>query len=191
MVNSSAFSRLLLRRWLPRTEIPAEFPSIEIYLEVLNFVDNTPRGLQSDQCINELFKSCKTSYFCRRVENAEIPSFGYSATHKLLYHLIRHHECRNTDFYEISQKLCSRIHFEMMFTSAYLDFEFKDLFMEQLFLCTFVGFDDFMRNDWISKVLKWQLNSGCFSYDTSSCSTHMNGLGIAALSFFGYELDNI
>lgn len=79
----------------------------------------------------------------------------------------------------------------MKFTSSYLEFEFKDLFMEQMFLCSFVGFDDFMKNDWIAEVLKWQLKSGCFSSDMISCSTHMNGLGIAALAFYGHELENM
>lgn len=66
--------------------------------------------------------------------------------------------------------------------------EFKDLAMEQIFLCAFSGFGEFMNNAWIAQMISWQLKSGCFSYDSERCSRHMNGLGIASLAFLGRAL---
>lgn len=67
--------------------------------------------------------------------------------------------------------------------------EFKDLAMEQIFLCSFAGFGEFMNNAWIAKLASWQMKSGCFSFDGLTCSVHMNGLGIASLAFLGRALD--
>lgn len=69
--------------------------------------------------------------------------------------------------------------------------ESKDLFMEQIFLCSFLGFEKFLDNEWITEILKWQMTSGCFSYDNVSCSSHMNGLGVATLALFGKILENL
>lgn len=66
--------------------------------------------------------------------------------------------------------------------------EIKDLLMEQIFLCSFLGFGEFWNENWIEKMLEWQLDSGCFSYDKANCSSHMNGLGAANLAFFGKNI---
>lgn len=62
--------------------------------------------------------------------------------------------------------------------------------MEQILLCNFAGFGEFLRNDWIREALGYQMRSGCFSYDKINCSQHMNGLGIALLATIGrnYEM---
>jgi hypothetical protein len=65
--------------------------------------------------------------------------------------------------------------------------ELKDLIMEQVFLCGFAGFDYFLNKKWINDILLWQLDSGCFSYDTFNCSSHMVGLGAANLALFGSD----
>lgn len=54
--------------------------------------------------------------------------------------------------------------------------------MEQILLCTFAGFGEFLRNDWIREILGYQMRSGCFSYDKINCSNRMNGLGIALMA---------
>lgn len=68
--------------------------------------------------------------------------------------------------------------------------ELKDLFMEQIFLCAFAGFVEFLDNEWIENVLSWQMESGCFSYNNVSCSSHMNGLGAASLALYGTIQDS-
>lgn len=62
--------------------------------------------------------------------------------------------------------------------------------MEQIFLCSFVGFGEFLNNHWISEILEWQLKSGCFSFDQKECSSHMNGLAAASLMYFGRVLED-
>lgn len=60
--------------------------------------------------------------------------------------------------------------------------------MEQIFLCAFSGFGEFMNNDWIARIVSWQTDTGCFSYDNITCSSHMNGVGAASLALFGVSL---
>ena len=83
--------------------------------------------------------------------------------------------------------MCSEIYKET--SSAFKNIniypELKDLIMEQIFLCSHVGYDKFLKNTWITKILKWQKESGCFSYNNFNCSSHMTGLGAANLALFG------
>lgn len=98
--------------------------------------------------------------------------------------------CEAADFSTTSNKLCNRIYQEsvLIITQTSQVPQLKDLFMEQIFLCAFAGFEEFFNHKWISQVLKWQMTSGCFSYDDINCSSHMNGLGAASLSLFGRVL---
>lgn len=99
--------------------------------------------------------------------------------------------CNTEDFSEKSEKICENIYRETAFlirrTSA--NPEFKDILMEQIFLCAVSGFGDFINNTWIKEILSWQTASGCFTYDEISCSSHMNGLGAASLALFGRALE--
>lgn len=110
---------------------------------------------------------------------------------RLLFHLLNHLICGADDFSRLSERLCNQIYQESVFIieNTRTAPEFKDLFMEQTFLCAFSGFGDFVNNEWISKVLSWQLQSGCFSYDNITCSSHMNGLGAATLALYGRMLE--
>jgi hypothetical protein len=76
---------------------------------------------------------------------------------------------------------------EVKFIEKYLKVvpELKDLFMEQIFICAFLGHGEFLQNYWIEEILSFQIKSGCFTYDNVNCSPHMNGLAAASLSLFG------
>ncbi|CAF5024376.1 unnamed protein product, partial [Rotaria magnacalcarata] len=40
----------------------------------------------------------------------------------------------------------------------------QDLFLEQLLLCSIIGYEDFLRFDWLDMILSWQEPKyGCFS----------------------------
>lgn len=96
-------------------------------------------------------------------------------------------KCRNNNFPASAQNICTNIYEETEFIineAKYIP-ELKDLIMEQIFLCSFLGFEEFLNKKWIAKILEWQMDSGCFSYDNVNCSSHMNGLGAANLAFFG------
>lgn len=107
---------------------------------------------------------------------------------RLLFHLLASQiGCKNNDVLAVSQRICMSVYQEATFAIDNIESipEIKDLFMEQVFLCSFVGFGEFWNDKWISKILQWQMDSGCFSYDNVTCSSHMNGLGAATLAFFG------
>ncbi|KAL8591545.1 hypothetical protein ACOMHN_055512 [Nucella lapillus] len=40
---------------------------------------------------------------------------------------------------------------------------FQDLFLEQVLVCGTLGFENFMRSDWMRMVMAWQKPIGCFS----------------------------
>ena len=73
---------------------------------------------------------------------------------------------------------------------------FRDLFMEQVFLCAYIGFNEFVENQiWMAKIGSWQNKKGCYKYFDDEitvgkdsfeeiCSSHMTGLGAAVLGLF-------
>lgn len=181
-------------------------------MQLLNDNRNLPNGFHSDYCLAKIFNDCRSNDVCRKIEDVEESSFGYPQTHKfelkilpchlnainfcifrLLYHQVLHVTCKSQNIAEISQKICSRIYHESVFISNKTSLlpELKDLFMEQIFLCAFAGFGEFVNNNWIEQILSWQKRSGCFSYDNVLCSSHMNGLAAASLALFGRKLDEI
>lgn len=67
--------------------------------------------------------------------------------------------------------------------------------MEQVFLCAYVGYAEFRNQSWLSEIVSWQNDAGCFKYRqdadreganalTTECSTHMTGVGAAVLGLF-------
>lgn len=64
-------------------------------------------------------------------------------------------------------------------------------------LCGFNGYAEFLEEQWIENIVKWQSpRSGCFEYHSESrekrsmmilqdnCSDHMTGLAAATISMF-------
>ncbi|XP_070508723.1 UPF0764 protein C16orf89 homolog [Chironomus tepperi] len=169
-----------------------KFTSIKSYVKLVNDDQNQPQGRNSDRCLNEIFKNnCKLSEKCLKIEDPNRKAFGYQLTHKLIYHFLGYIRCRNENFPAISHQICSQIHQESKFIHKVTNIlsGSKDLFMEQIFLCSFVGFGEFLNNRWISDILDWQMKSGCFTYDGTNCSSHMNGLAAASLMYFGRLYD--
>jgi Domain of unknown function (DUF4735) len=185
------------------------FNSMDFYLKLVNDAQNMPNGFQSDHCLSEIFNDCKISKMCKKIESFDDFSFGYSQTHKyktirhqnfliirfnlcfrLLFHLLNNIVCKQNDFPSFSRKICGKVFQETSFLMNNIEEvpEIRDLLMEQVFLCSLVGFGEFLNNNWITKILQWQMDSGCFSYDNVTCSNHMNGLGAANLALFGKKL---
>lgn len=95
-----------------------------------------------------------------------------------------------------TDQLCEQILRESQLI-AELDYPeiFRDLFMEQVFLCAYVGFAEFRNQTWLGEIVGWQNGNGCFKYYqdvdrvgsnrlTTECSTHMTGVGAAVLGLF-------
>ncbi|KAL1402730.1 hypothetical protein pipiens_005945 [Culex pipiens pipiens] len=150
-----------------------------------------------------LFKPLLLSQGCSAAMSMRKKSFGYHLTHKLLFYLIlgkqRFSNIEEDYVANAKGRLCEQILRESRLI-AELNFPemFRDLFMEQVFLCSYAGFVEFRNQSWISEVVGWQNANGCFKYyyqdgveqyDGDSairavCSTHMSGVGAALLGLF-------
>ena len=110
---------------------------------------------------------------------------------RLLFHQMKSIFCKNdSTLLQQSTAICSEIFLEAQLIIKYFHIipELKDLFMEQVFLCSNMGFGEFLTSSWIKNIISWQMISGCFSYDGIYCSHHMNGLGSANLALFARVL---
>ncbi|KAF2904625.1 hypothetical protein ILUMI_01563 [Ignelater luminosus] len=139
---------------------------------------------------------------------------AYGITHRLLFIQVAEALQCKWDKGWIDQKVktyCSYIYWEALFNSK-CEFlkEFDDLFLEQVFLCGYEGFMEFMTRRWMEHVLSIQTNDGCFGIFLKrgfrkielrrkkreanlmkfGCLDHTTGLGAAVLSLFLRFLDN-
>uniref|UniRef100_A0A182SPB6 Uncharacterized protein n=1 Tax=Anopheles maculatus TaxID=74869 RepID=A0A182SPB6_9DIPT len=132
-------------------------------------------------------------------------SYGYHLTHKLLFYIVLGRQrFANVDrsFVADGQRtLCEQIlrESELIAGFDYPDL-FRDLFMEQVFLCAFGNAPpmvEFTNPAWLAAIVSWQNGEGCFKYYgdegdgvvgpnalTTHCSTHMTGVGAALLGLF-------
>ncbi|XP_055678366.1 UPF0764 protein C16orf89-like [Lutzomyia longipalpis] len=178
-----------------REKLPAERLNVseEVYENLLNI--GSPDEEQSDECLRKLSRGkCSVSRKCWKVMSPNEEAFGYHQTHKLLFYMVlsRQRGCNFNPFntQKIIRKLCTKILTEVL-TIAHQGFpeNFRDLAMEQIFLCSFEDFPDFLKPRWIAEISSWQDESGCFTLCESSrkccsCSDHMTGVGAALLATF-------
>ena len=104
-------------------------------------------------------------------------SKNYRLTHQLLWFLIaKNIGCINQDL--ANQNL---IYLEDYFcTNIYEDAKYnlidninQDLFLEQLLLCSIIGYEEFLRFDWLHTILSWQHRDyGCFSDASETIRFH-------------------
>ncbi|XP_076434813.1 UPF0764 protein C16orf89 homolog [Babylonia areolata] len=167
-------------------------PYILRYIPVtLTDLDLTPAGTNQSYDEN-LGDSCFAGVLGTSVENGkrvkrcnitrtcwhmmtEAGRSGYSITHQLLYFILIEQEgCPNSagntmgyDAKETEARLCGSIYNEAASEVKVggVEEESQDLFLEQVMLCGSLGFENFLRTDWIRMVLTWQKASGCFSMD--------------------------
>ncbi|KAL4223432.1 hypothetical protein ACF0H5_016903 [Mactra antiquata] len=97
----------------------------------------------------------------------------YFITHQLLYFiLLEHVGCKEnveqslgTKIRDIQDTFCAGIYEEskQISKSGQVNDFLRDLFLEQTVLCGSLGYEDFMRSDWIKMVLEWpDKRLGCF-----------------------------
>jgi len=98
----------------------------------------------------------------------------YSVTHQFLYFLMTEKEgCMDEvqsslgslKISDIEARHCGSIYNEALDETKDGDVKVmhQDLFLEQVLLCGAVGFENFLRSDWMKMVLSWQRPSGCFT----------------------------
>ncbi|XP_076452208.1 UPF0764 protein C16orf89 homolog [Babylonia areolata] len=99
----------------------------------------------------------------------------YSITHQLLYFsFIEKQGCTQrveasmkAKVADTQERMCGSIYNEAAseVKDEKVDDVFQDLFLEQVLVCGTLGFENFMRSDWMRMVLTWQKPTGCFSED--------------------------
>ncbi|XP_035914620.1 UPF0764 protein C16orf89 homolog [Anopheles stephensi] len=205
-----------------RSELMMNDPQamMETYLEAIDA--GGPSELQSDECLSELLVNESENEFnttanpkagptarrlilsreCSAAMSLRKRSYGYHLTHKLLFYIVLGRQrFANVDrsFVANGQRtLCEQIlrESELIAGFDYPDL-FRDLFMEQVFLCAFSDAPDFTNPGWLAAIVSWQNGEGCFKYYadggdgaggpnalTAHCSTHMTGVGAALLGLF-------
>lgn len=131
----------------------------------------------------------------KKLQYFKVPfHFKSNSNSRLLFNMVLSRKRNCNISHEITQKiihkLCKRIFSEVL-TISHRGFpdHLQDLVMEQIFLCSYSGFWDFLRAEWVGEITSWQDKSGCFvfkridqSEDQSECSDHMTGVGAAILA---------
>jgi len=92
----------------------------------------------------------------------------YRLTHQLLWFLIAknigciNQETANTKLDYFEDHFCANIYEDAKLNL--LHSINQDLFLEQLLVCSMIGYEDFLRLDWLNTILTWQHpDYDCFS----------------------------
>ncbi|XP_035683109.1 UPF0764 protein C16orf89 homolog [Branchiostoma floridae] len=141
---------------------------------------------ESDKCMSYMMGSkirghdkkevrCTITERCWRLITIPDTS-GYIITHQLLYTVLAEHVgctnelndyARQQGFLEgvpgMQRRLCTSIlsQAELLARHGPPQPE-QDLFMEQAVVCGMLGYTNFLRPDWLQKVMTWQRPGGCF-----------------------------
>ncbi|XP_002741761.1 UPF0764 protein C16orf89 homolog [Saccoglossus kowalevskii] len=112
------------------------------------------------------------------------------------------------DILQIQHELCSSMLKEVhKIILLGIPLHLQDLFMEQLFICGSLGYIDFIKLNWLKRMLSWQFSNGCFGEKLSSevkkdrkllrtkelkdgCESHMTSVaGAALIVYLRYFID--
>lgn len=101
----------------------------------------------------------------------------YRLTHQLLWFLIAKNigcidqDVANQQFNYLEEYYCANI-----YEDARMNLKYninQDLFLEQSLLCSIIGFENFLRLDWLNIVLTWQdPDFACFSDKSETIRFH-------------------
>ncbi|XP_049817051.1 UPF0764 protein C16orf89 homolog [Aethina tumida] len=143
---------------------------------------------------------CNLNKNCSNYFNNVESGVDYSLTHKLLLlQFLKGRKCLiNQSIYkDKTQNLCNRIYNEIEAADhANKLHQLFDLFLEQIVVCGYEGYQDFLKRKYLNFILKMQNNSGCFNafpgskrkrniqYLEDGCADHTTGLGAAVLSLY-------
>ncbi|CAF1307899.1 unnamed protein product [Adineta steineri] len=144
---------------------------------------------ESDVCFAELLGSsnrpnstqCFVSQTCWNMMTSSL-SKDYRLTHQLLWFLIAKNigcidnrpvsNLANKNFKSLEDRYCSNI-----YQDAKINFnnnDNQDLFLEEVLLCSILGYEEFLRLDWFSTILSWQdEESGCYNRASESMESYV------------------
>lgn len=134
---------------------------------------------KSDVCFSEILGSndrsnsspCIVSQSCWNLMTSS-KSTDYRLTHQLLWFLIAKNigcidhratsNLANKNLKYLEDRYCANIYHDAQTNLKNNDNQ--DLFLEQILLCSMIGYEDFIRLDWLKTILTWQdAESGCFN----------------------------
>ncbi|XP_066137642.1 UPF0764 protein C16orf89 homolog [Euwallacea fornicatus] len=130
----------------------------------------------SDKCLQEIINEttvdqefhthCMVTTPCRTMFFQDGRGFGYFLTHKLLIlETAKARKCLlDKQLYDLMIfDICSTIMSEISQNYYQNLNEYFDLFLEQVLLCGYAGFTDFIQSDWLYRISKSQRVTGCFA----------------------------
>lgn len=114
---------------------------------------------------------CSTSQSCWDMMTS-LQTKDYRLTHQLLWFLIgKTIGCIQSNLHPFEDYFCANIYHD-----AHENLKYninQDLFLEQLLLCSIIGYKDFLRLDWFETILTWQDSQyGCFSDQSETIRFH-------------------
>jgi hypothetical protein len=146
-----------------------------------HFIENGLRNSEfnedeSDSCFSELLGSsdhlnstkCFITQSCWLMMTSSMTS-DYRLTHQLLWFLIAKNigcidhrsisKLANKNLKNLEDHYCSNIYYDAQININ----NNQDLFLEELLLCSIIGYEEFLRLDWFKRILTWQHPEyGCF-----------------------------
>ncbi|XP_026324038.1 uncharacterized protein LOC113233214 [Hyposmocoma kahamanoa] len=166
-----------------------------------------PSPEMSDECLValSLYESKKEK---KRLKVCDLPmpcenvlktgtDFGYALSHRILLLTIAR---LGMDCYllgklqdeDLHMELCQEAYYEGQYI-AMNGYDFIDLMMEYVALCSMLGHVEFLRRDWLEETVRLQTTAGCLynpllflnhneTRTENHCDVHMTAVGIAALS---------
>ncbi|CAF4861078.1 unnamed protein product, partial [Rotaria sp. Silwood1] len=139
---------------------------------------------ESDKCFAELLGSsdhsnsikCHVSEPCWNLMTSPSGQ-NYVITHQLVWFLIAknigciNRYIANKNLNHLEDYFCANI-YEDAKNNIINNFN-QDLFLEQLLLCSMIGYEDFLRLDWFNTILAWQHpDYACFSEASETIQFH-------------------
>lgn len=185
-----------------------------------NFIESDSRNSEfdeeeSDACFAQLLGStnrpnttkCFITQSCWSMMTTKMTK-DYLLTHQLLWFMTAKtigcidnrtiSEIANKHLKNLELHYCSNIYHdaEMNINENFN----QDLFLEQLLLCSIIGYDEFLRFDWLNTILSWQHSEyGCFTNKSNrkfkrhllveqemvnGCLSHKSGLASGLLATY-------
>ncbi|CAF0771688.1 unnamed protein product [Rotaria sordida] len=107
---------------------------------------------------------------------------NYRLTHQLLWFLVaKNIDCidhrsvsniANKNLKYLEDRYCSNIYQDAELNIK--DDNNQDLFLEELLLCSIIGYEEFLRLDWFNTILSWQNSQyGCYSSTLDTIETNL------------------
>ncbi|XP_037040755.1 uncharacterized protein LOC119077640 [Bradysia coprophila] len=184
--SGQELDKLMVRQWKIRTaKANTNYWKPALVLQnYLNQIDdatldnigNEKEGLWgkvNSECQDAIVSRCEIPYICERTLLDRTPRSQYLLTHQIFQRLlIDNANCPNLQPFisddDIYAKLCTKAYLEAQYLDL-LDVPInqRDLFAELVGLCGYLGYTNFLRVDWLHRILSWQSesDSGCYIVD--------------------------